>query len=174
MQTFDEIYATLKHRVYSTVLSYVQVSEDAEEICQDVFLEVFQNLENYRQEAQISTWVYRIAVNKSLDFLRYKNRKKRFAFFSSLFKEDSGELAHDMPHFVHPGIQLERKEKAGYLFKALNQIPETQKTAFILIFIEQLSYQEAAEVMNTSLKAVESLVQRAKKSLRQKLKGMKD
>jgi RNA polymerase sigma factor (sigma-70 family) len=174
MPAFSEVYESLKHRVYNTVLSYLQSVEDAEEITQDVFLEVYKNIENYREEAKISTWVYRIAVNKSLDFLRYKNRQKRFAFLTNLFQEDSNELAHDAPNFVHPGIILENKEKSVYLFKALNQIPEAQKTAFILIFIEQLSYQEAAEVMDSSLKGVESLVQRAKKNLRLKLSNFKN
>ncbi|OYU96451.1 MAG: RNA polymerase subunit sigma-70 [Bacteroidetes bacterium B1(2017)] len=171
---FNELYETLKHRVYNTVLSYLQSAEDAEEITQDVFVEVFHKLADFKENAQVSTWVYRIAINKSLDFLRYKNRKKRFGFMSSLFNQESGELQFDKPEFVHPGIQLERKEQAAQLFKALNQLPENQKTAFILIYIEQLPYAEAAKVMDLSVKALESLVQRAKKTLRDKLVNFKN
>jgi RNA polymerase sigma-70 factor (ECF subfamily) len=168
---FNAIYETLKHRVYNTVLSYLQSAEDAQEVTQDVFLEVHQKLPSFREEAQISTWVYRIAINKSLDFLRFKNRKKRFAFLTSLWHPESGELQYDQSDFIHPGIQLERKEQAKYLFKALNELTESQKTAFILIYIESLPYADAAKIMEVSVKALESLVQRAKKTLREKLKN---
>jgi RNA polymerase sigma-70 factor (ECF subfamily) len=153
------------------VLSYLQSAEDAEEVTQDVFLEVHQKRAEFREEAQISTWVYRIAINKSLDFLRFKNRKKRFAFLSSLWNQESGELQYDHTNFIHPGIQLERKELSKYLFKALNQLPESQKTAFILIYVEGLPYAEASKIMDIGIKALESLVQRAKKNLREKLKN---
>ncbi len=170
---FNNLYENLKHRVYNTVLSYLQSPEEAEELTQDVFLSVYQKLPEFKEEAQISTWVYRIAINKSLDYLRFKNRQKRFAFLSSIWNEESGEIQHDKPEFVHPGILLERKEQSKYLFAALNQLPENQKTAFILIYIEQLSYQEASEIMAISIKALESLVQRAKKTLREKLVNFK-
>ncbi len=171
---FNALYEILKHRVYNTVLSYLQSEEDAQEVTQDVFLEVHQKLSSFREEAQISTWVYRIAINKSLDFLRFKNRKKRFAFLTSLWNPESGELQYDQSDFIHPGIQLERKEQAKYLFKALDELPESQKTAFILIYIESLPYAEAAKIMELSVKALESLVQRAKKTLREKLKNIRN
>ena len=170
---FNSIYETLKHRVYNTVLSYLQSPEEAEEVTQDIFLIVYEKLPEFKEEALLSTWVYRIAINKSLDYLRFKNRQKRFAFMSNIWNEESGEIMHDKPEFVHPGILLERKEQSKFLFAALNQLPENQKTAFILIFIEQLTYQEASEIMAISLKAIESLVQRAKKTLREKLQNMK-
>jgi len=171
---FNQLYQTMKHRVYNTVLSYLQSAEDAEEVTQDVFLEVHQNMENFRQEAQLSTWVYRIAINKSLDFLRHKNRKKRFAILSSLWNPESGELQHDHSDFMHPGIALERKEQAKELFKAIDTLPENQKTAFILIFVEQLPYQEAAQIMDIGVKALESQVHRAKQNLRKVLKNNRD
>ncbi len=74
--------------------------------------------------------------------------------------------------FDHPGVILENKEKAKYLFKAIESLPATQKTAFILSFIEELPRQEVADIMQTSLKAVESLLQRAKKNLRLRLERM--
>jgi RNA polymerase sigma factor (sigma-70 family) len=174
MADFNQLYQTMKHRVYNTVLSYLQSAEDAEEVTQDVFLEVHQNLEKFRQESQLSTWVYRIAINKSLDFLRHKNRKKRFAILSSLWNSESGELQHDHSDFVHPGIELERKEQSKELFKAIDSLPENQKTAFILIFVEQLPYQEAAQIMDIGVKALESQVHRAKQNLRKVLKNKQD
>ncbi len=80
----------------------------------------------------------------------------------------------DKPGFDHPGIQLERRETARYLFEAIEHLPENQKIAFILAHIEDLPQKEIAETMNMSLKAVESLLQRAKVMLRRKLSDIYD
>jgi RNA polymerase sigma factor (sigma-70 family) len=158
-----------KTRVFNTAISFVQNNEDAEDISQEVFIEVYRSLPQFKEGSSISTWIYRITVNKSLDHLRKKKRHKRFGFLSSLFYEDSGELIHDKHHFDHPGILMENKEKARYLFAAIETLPENQKTAFILFTIEDLSQKEIAEIMNTSSKAVESLIGRARLALRAKL-----
>lgn len=167
--TFEGIYQTYKNKVYNTVLSYIQQIEDTEEVTQDVFVEVHRSYHEFRQEAQVSTWIYRIAVNKSLDFLRRKSAQKRFAFFTNLFHQDTGEILHEAPDFEHPGALLEQKENHSYLFKALYNLPENQKTAFILTQIEDLSYIEAAKVMEITVASVEGLLHRAKANLRKKL-----
>lgn len=117
----------------------------------------------------MTTWIYRITVNKCLDFLRKKNRKKRFGFMMELFHRDSGEVSIDKAHFDHPGILMEKKENARLLFAAIDLLKENQKTAFVLFHIEELSRKEIAEIMELSPKAVESLIQRAKAVLREKL-----
>jgi RNA polymerase sigma-70 factor (ECF subfamily) len=87
---------------------------------------------------------------------------------SSLFNA-YGDLQHDAPNFFHPGVILEQKEKSAILFKAINNLPENQKTAFILSKIEGLSYLEISEVMQTSISSVESLLFRAKQNLQKEL-----
>ncbi|MFL5763961.1 MAG: RNA polymerase sigma factor [Bacteroidia bacterium] len=170
LPSFQQIYEQYKNKVFNTVLSYLHNTEDAEEVTQDVFIEIHKNLNSFEGRSQLGTWVYRIAVNRSLDFIKAKNRKKRFAFISSLFN-DAGELRHDNPDFFHPGVALENKEKSATLFKAIEQLPENQKTAFILSKLEGLSYAEISEVMQTSVSAVESLLVRAKQNLQKTLEG---
>jgi RNA polymerase sigma factor (sigma-70 family) len=150
-------------------LQYVQNYEDAEEITQDVFVSIHQSLQSFREQSQLKTWIYRITINRSLDFVKAKQRKKRFGFLTSLFYNDSNDIKHDAPHFNHPGIQLEHKEALQNLFMQINELPDNQKTALILSKIEQKTQVEIAEVMNLSTKAVESLVQRAKTNLSKKL-----
>jgi RNA polymerase sigma factor (sigma-70 family) len=166
--SFHEIYEQYKNKVFNTVLSYLQNTEDAEETTQDVFIEIHRSINSFEGKSSLSTWIYRISINKSLDFIKSKNRKKRFAFLTNLFDE-SGNIKHDPPDFFHPGVQLENKEKSAILFKAINTIPENQKTAFILSKIEGLSYIEIAEVMQTSIPSVESLLFRAKQNLQKEL-----
>jgi RNA polymerase sigma-70 factor (ECF subfamily) len=151
-------------RVYNTVLSLMQKPEDAEDVTQEVFMSVFQHLGRFRGEAQLSTWIYRIAVTKSLEALRRKGLKQS-RMNTELTDADS---IHSAP-FQHPGIALENKEKAGILFRALERLPENQKTAFVLHKTEGLSYAEIAEVMEVTLPAVESLIYRARQGLQKLL-----
>ena len=76
----------------------------------------------------------------------------------------------DPPDFFHPGIKAENKENAQVLFKAMNNLPENQRTAFVLNKMENLSYREIGEIMNSSESAIDSLLQRAKKNLQITLK----
>lgn len=168
-ETFREIFETHKKLVFNLALSYVQNIEDAEEITQDVFFKVHQNLNKFEQKSEVKTWIYRITINTSLDFLKAKKTKKRFAFFTSLFHTESNEPIFEVSNFNHPGVELENKEATENIFRLINQLPERQKTALILSKIEGKPQSEIAEVMNLSIKAVESLLQRAKNSLSEKL-----
>ena len=163
------LYVEFNSRVYNTVLGMLQNREEAEEITQDVFIEVFRSAVNFKFQSSVGTWLYRIAVNKSLDALRHRKRSKRFAFFTSLFHHESGEVNIEKPDFQHPGVLLENKEKATILFKAIDLLPENQRTAFVLSQVEQLPQKEIATIMTLSEKAVESLLQRAKSNLRTEL-----
>lgn len=170
MRGFMEQY---QERVYNTALSFVKNASDAEELAQDVFLTVWDSISGFKGESSLSTWVYRITVTKSLDLIRSRRAGKRFAFFSSL-TNDKNEIKHHPVNWAHPGILQENKEKAVYLFNAIDQLPENQKVAFTLSKLEQLSQKEIAEVMQIKEGAVESLLQRAKQNLRKYLEDIYD
>ena len=155
--------------VYNTALTIVQQEEDAEDVAQEVFVQVYQSIEGFKGEAKFSTWLYRITLSKAMDHERRKKRKKRFAFVKSLFGE-ANEALINLPDFNHPGVSLDNKEKAAILFKAMNTLPDNQRIAFILNKVEGLSYQEISEVLETTVSAVESLLHRAKANLRKYLK----
>ncbi len=169
MNDFKELYKLHHKKVFNISLNIVQHIEDAEDITQEVFVEVHRSMHLFKEQSSAYTWIYRITVNKSLDFLRAKKTKKRFAFITQLFNPESGEQLHEVSHFDHPGIELEKKERAQILYKAIEDLAENQKTAFILSQIEQFPQKEIAEIMKVSEKAVESLIQRAKANLRQEL-----
>ena len=140
--------------------------EDAEEITQDVFVSVYKNFKSFKQDSKMSTWLYRITINKSLDFLKAKKAKKRFAFISSIFKDDSVGLKHDKGHLDHPGILLEQKENLERIFACINELSANQKTVLILSKIEGLSQKEVGSILELSPKAIESLLTRAKRNLK--------
>lgn len=157
------LYDLYSEKVYNTALSYTKKVEDAEEITQDVFMKIYKSAATFKGNSSVSTWIYRITVNTSLNYLK---KKKRFVFFkNSLSSSQSID-------FEHPGVVLENKENAVALYKAMDFLPSNQKTAFILSFIEELPRQEVADIMETSLKAVESLLQRAKINMRSELENI--
>lgn len=154
--------------VYNTALGILQNTADAEDVAQEVFMQVHESIGTFKGEAQISTWLYRITVTKCLDHLRKKNRKKRWGKVYSLFGQQN-ELIIDPPDFNHPGVALANKERADLLFRAVARLPDSQKAAFVLHKLEGLSSKEIAGVMDASVSAVEGLLHRAKQNLRQQL-----
>jgi len=162
---FKQIVEAWQNMVYNTAIGILQNAEDAEDVAQEVFVQVYESVKTFKAESKFSTWLYRITVSKALDHLRRKKRKKRFAYIQSLFGA-SGETIVEKPDFHHPGVTLDNKERAALLFKAINQLPENQKIAFTLHKLEGLSYQEVSDVMKTSLSSVESLMHRAKNNLK--------
>lgn len=155
-------------RVFNTAIGIVQNAEDAEDVAQEVFIQVFRSIHSFKAESKLSTWIYRITTTRALDLLRSRKSKKRFGFLQRLF-DDGNEPLYELPDFNHPGVAMDRKENAARLFKAINQLPENQKAAFTLHKLEDLSYQEISDVMETSVAAVESLMHRAKQNLRKLL-----
>lgn len=165
---FKKLVDEWQAMVYNTAIIIVQNEDDADDITQEVFIQVYQSVNSFKGESKFSTWLYRITISKALDHEKRKKRKKRFGFVQRLFGHDGEEQLHPV-EFNHPGVLLERKEKAGELFSALNKIPDKQRIAFTLHKLEGQSYQEVADIMNTTLYAVESLMGRAKINLRKEL-----
>ncbi|MCU0335710.1 MAG: RNA polymerase sigma factor [Chitinophagaceae bacterium] len=167
-EAFRFMVTSWQDMVYNTALGLVQNELDAEDVAQEVFVKAYESIQGFKGESKVSTWLYRITVTKSLDFLRSKKRKKRFGYVYSLFGADN-ELVYNPPEFLHPGVVSERKQVAAELFKALDQLPEQQKVAFVLTRLEGLGHKEVAEVMGNTVPAVESLLQRAKLNLKKQL-----
>lgn len=166
---FSILVNEYKNKIFSTTLGIVQQFEDAEDITQEVFIEIFQSIVFFKGESKLSTWIYRITITKSLEHLRKKKRKKRFAPVFSLFSKNNVLQEINKDHFQHPGVELENKERAVILFKAIDKLAKNQKTAFLLHKTEQLSYIEIAEIMQITIPSVESLMFRAKQNLQKQL-----
>lgn len=162
---FRKLVDEWQDMVYNTAVGIVQNPDDADDITQEVFVQVFQSIHSFKGDSKFSTWLYRITVSKALDHEKKKNRKKRFAFVQGLFGGKEEEQLHPV-EFDHPGVLVERKERAAALFKALKQLAPNQRIAFTLHKLEGQSYQEIAEIMNTTLFSVESLMGRAKTNLK--------
>ncbi len=164
---FTKLYNEYSVLIYNVALNYLQNVEDAEEITQDIFIQLHSSLHKFQEKSTLKTWIYRITINKCLDFIKHKKSQKRFFIFG---KKSQNELELlNISNFEHPGIVLENKEKAALLFGIINELGENQKTAFLLSKVDGLSNPEIATIMKLSVSAVESLVFRAKVILKEKI-----
>ncbi len=162
---FSRLVDEWQDMVYNTALGIVQDPDEADDVTQEVFIQVFQSIHSFKGDAKLSTWLYRITISKALDHEKKKKSKKRFAIIQRLFGGPADEQIQAV-EFEHPGIAMEKKERAAALFKALQQLAPNQRIAYTLHKLEGQSYQEIAEIMNTTLFAVESLMGRAKSNLK--------
>lgn len=180
-QAFKQLVEQYQALVINTCYGFLHTREDAEDIAQDVFIEAYKSIAQFRFEAKLSTWLYRIAVNKCLNFLRdnkYLNLFKKISAFAGFGDEKSDyysesdkkdEIANLPDSGQQPDIVLEQEERRKILHQAIESLSMNQKIAFTLHKYEDLSYKEIAEIMNISLSSVESLIHRAKKNIQKRL-----
>jgi RNA polymerase sigma-70 factor (ECF subfamily) len=167
--TFQSLVQANKDKVLNTCYGFLKNREDAEDASQEVFIEVYRSLGEFREESTLSTWIYRIAVSKSLDILRKKNRKKRFDRLKRVLGfEQSVDHLPDKKQ-LNPEQHISAEERSQILHKAIETLSESQKVALTLSKLEGFSNAEVADIMDISLSSVESLIHRAKKKLYSKL-----
>lgn len=168
-KAFRQLVEKYQQLVVNTCFGLVHNTEDAEDIAQDVFIEVFRSVHKFRADSKISTWLYRIAVNRSLNFIRDNKRRKWFRSVDETNAPD-GKDAYKIPGETDsPDSDMENTQRTELLQEAIDSLPKNQRVAFTLNKYEDLSYKEISEVMQVSLSSVESLIHRAKKNLQKKL-----
>ena len=167
---FRQLVEAYSKDIYNLCLNIVAHAEDAEDLAQEAFIQAFHSISSFREGAQIKTWLYRVAINKCYDHLKWKKRKKRFGLLQPLYnkEEEPIEIPSD---FQHPGVIIENKETTKILFSALESLPDTQQTAFVLYEMQGMDYKQIAETMEMSVSSVESLLFRARTNLRKKLEN---
>jgi len=164
---FKQFFNRYQQLVYNVCYRMSDSREDAEDITQDVFIKAFQSIANFRGDAKLSTWLYRIAVNTCL---KYQNRKKlnRLVSLDFLLKEE--EKHNSVFYSEAPDQKIEISETAQIVRSVIQKLSARQQTAVVLHRYENLSYEEIARIMEISIPAVESLLHRAKENLVEKLK----
>jgi len=158
---FDRIFWQEKDRVYYTALKYIRKPEDAEEVVQEVFLKVFMALPHFRQEALLSTWIYRIALNEIFSRFRKENRGKRV------------ELPETLPSPLPlPEEFQEWRDRERQLRLWVSLLPKKRgKVVFLRIF-ENLSFKEIGSELGMSEDSAKSLCSLGLKALKKKSRGV--
>jgi RNA polymerase sigma factor (sigma-70 family) len=166
---FRWLVENYRNRVFQSMLNMLQNTTEAEDATQETFIQVFESIGSFKEESSLSTWIFRIALRKALVKIRRKKTRQRLNKILPWWMPEDKKTGE--AYFQHPGITLENKEKAAVLFKAIESLPEKQKLAFTLIKVEGRNYEETCDIMQQSVKAVESLISRAKLTLQKQLEN---
>lgn len=170
-RAYEHLVAQYQQMVGNVCYGFVQNQSEAEELTQDVFVQVFRSIESFESGSKLSTWLYRIAVNKSLNVVARRKQKRRLQTISTFFGFGGEAEERDIRdnRGEQPGESLEQAEIREALREALQKLPEQQRAAFVLRKYDDLSYQEISQVLGTTVPAVESLIHRATRNMRKHL-----
>ncbi len=152
-------------RVYAMVFGMLRNREDARDCTQEAFVKAYNNLERFRLESSFYTWLYRIAMNLSIDLIRKRKRRKQTSFDEAIASRDGDGGISDLHSGDSPTKSLERKQLYGRIMEALEQLPEDQRQAVLLRELEGLSYREISDVMDIPEGTVMSRLFYARKKL---------
>lgn len=167
----SQLYGTLIDRysskVYSTAYSYTHNHEEARDLVQEIFIKAFHSLTTFKLEAKFSTWLYRIAVNRCIDWSR--KRKNKSTILTLNFEE--GNILDTIPDEEdNPEEALLREENKEAIRTAVDNLPEIYKTALILYYFEELQVQEISSILDCPKKTVETRLYRGRSMLKGLLK----
>ena len=161
---FESIVLQYQTMVFRTAMGFVHSKEDAEDLTQEVFIRAFRSWDSFRRNSEISTWLYRITINLSLNFVDQQKKRSLFQLAGDVFNNINQKNTEKSPQKL-----LEELELNQAIQKAIDSLSEKQRIAFVLSKYEDLSQKEIAKIMETSEGAVEQLLQRAKTNLQKKL-----
>ena len=167
-RAFKVLVETYQDRIYYSVLNILQNTAEAEDAAQETFIQVFESINSFKEESTLATWVYKIAVRKALEKIRKQKNRQRLHSIAPWWMPSEAKRIDAA--YLNPGINNEHKEKATVLFKAISELSNNQRVAFTLIRVQGMKHEEASEIMQLSIKAIESLLSRAKENLKTKLK----
>jgi RNA polymerase sigma-70 factor, ECF subfamily len=166
-RTFVERYQSM---VFRTCMGFLHDKDDADDLTQEVFIQAYQSLNKFKGDSAFSTWIYRIAVNASLNRVRKNSRSPILNRLDSLFSTGKErEISFPSYDTEDPENILIRLEKSKWIQNALDSLPENQRTAIVLSKYDDLSQKDISKIMMITEGAVESLIQRAKANLKVKL-----
>ena len=165
-RAFEQLVDKYKQAVFNTIYRYTGNQDDVQDLAQEIFIKVWRNAGKFKGKSKFSTWLYRIVVNHCINYQR--KQKHRHTSLDEL--TDKGITPESL--MVIP--DWEQKRRVDLVKKAVNDLPDRQRTALVLSKYEGRSYKEIAEIMKVSVSAVESLIFRARSALRGKLSGWQE
>ena len=162
---FEDLVLEYQKQVYHIALKMTGSEEDAFDISQETFLKAYRSIATFRGEAGFGSWLYRMASNLCIDFLRRKNRRGEVQAVS-LDEEEEGRRPRELPDLSYePQSRLEKKELREKVQAGLRRLPEEQRLILVLRDVEGFSYQEIADALRIELGTVKSRIYRARAHL---------
>ncbi len=173
-KAINKFVRTYQSFVIHTALRYIENYDDAEDIAQEVFIKVLDNLEKFQRKSSIKTWLYKITLNLCKNELR----KRKLVSFLSLSKskydddDDDDSNLDIVSNIPEPDAIIEFKEVERNFINSYSKLPEKQRETFILRFFEDMSYDEISKLLGTSVGGLKANYFQAIKKISEELKPL--
>ncbi|ADU73224.1 MAG TPA: RNA polymerase sigma factor [Hungateiclostridium thermocellum] len=158
INSFEELMTLYQGKLFNFLLKMTSSREDAEEITQEVFIKVYNNLYKYNNRWSFSTWIYRIAINTLRSEYRKAKNVKSVDYYTNV-----SELPANFSDY--PELAYEMKERQKEIIKLIDELKEDQKTALLLRYMQDFSFKEIGDILGISPEAAKMKIQRAKQSI---------
>jgi RNA polymerase sigma-70 factor (ECF subfamily) len=170
---FDRLLDKYEKPIINYIYRFTGSKEDSKDLTQDTFIKVYNAAQAYNPSAKFTTWLYRIASNISIDYLRRRKSSGNPSSLDEEFDSEGGKFKEQLSDTgkINALETVEKEEKGIEIEKALQSLPENQRAAIILKIYDERPYNEIAQIIGVSLASVESLLFRARTALRAKLKN---
>jgi RNA polymerase sigma-70 factor (ECF subfamily) len=165
-QAYNQLVLRYKEKVYWIVRRMIPDHDDADDITQNVFIKAYQSLPSFKGDSSFYTWIYRIAINLSLNEIRRKKFRRTFSIDEEIHQISSSDAL--------PLEVMERNERTQLIKKAIERLPEKQKKVFLLRYYEELPYDEIAKILHTSVGGLKANYFHAVKKIGEYLKNERE
>jgi len=160
---YNEIVRKYEKRLYLVIKRMVNDHDDTNDIMQEVFIKAYDSLDNFREESNLYTWLYRIAVNFTINFLNKKKVRQFFHYDDLIIPLVSGD--------PKPDERMEKSEQSNKIQNAIDRLPQMQKLTFIMRYYDELSYEEISKALNKSVGTLKANYFHAFKKIEEYLKN---
>ena len=165
IEAFTKLVRRFQKKIYHTILSLTKNHQDANDLAQETFMQAFKSLRNFKQSSTFYTWIYRIAMNLTLNFLKRRKKDEK----REVFAEDYSLERSFGSSTLSPERHSLKKELSEKLKEAIDSLPLTYKASFILVVFQGMTHSQAARVLSCSERTVSWRMHRARKMLQEKL-----
>ncbi len=159
-KAFNQLVIKYQKKIYDLVYKMIRNNEDALDLAQEVFVKAYHSLKDFKRQSMFYTWLYKIALNMSLNYLRQKKIRSFVSFF---------ELGESLPSKHNPVEELEKDQLTKAIDQAVLGLPKKQRAIFVLRYYENMPYKEISELLGTSEGALKANYFQALKKLQKKL-----
>jgi RNA polymerase sigma-70 factor (ECF subfamily) len=168
-RAFTILVRRCQNQVFSLCCRFLSSPEDAREVAQEVFVAIFKQIQNFKGDAKLTTWVYRIATNHALNRLKYLKRRNHDQLETLRDELDFTESGSFSTHYPGPEEMVAAVRLERYLNQQLALLDEEQRTVVVLRDMEGLSYQDIVEVTGLNLGTIKSRLHRGRSRIKQAL-----
>lgn len=166
---FENLVDTYKDRVFSMAYKFTGSTDEGQDLAQEIFLLLYKNIPSFKGESSLATWIYRVALNRCLDWQRQQRREKLFTFKPIHTQQgDEWDIFNVLPSPCKtPEESVLNKEEAELVHLAIHQLSEKYQQVIILYYFQELSYQEIGIILNIPVRTVETRLYRGRQRLKE-------